>query len=84
MTNRRKPLMIIDTLAVLTKKAVVTLTFVLGSRKIVINMARFILHHMVRFGGDRMIPLGGVRGRTDRQTHTQTHRHTEGLTALII
>ena len=37
-------------------------------------MARFILHHMVRFGGDRMIPLGGVRGRTDRQTDTQTHR----------
>ena len=51
-------------------------------------MARVILHHMVRFGGDRMIPLGGVRGRTDRQTHThtdtQTHRHTEGLPDLII
>ena len=45
-------------------------------------MARVILHHVVRFGGDRMNPLGGVRGRTDRQTHT--HIHTEGLPALII
>ena len=28
-------------------------------------MARVIPQHMVRFGGYRMIPLGGVRGRTD-------------------
>ena len=32
-------------------------------------MARVIPDHMVRFGGGRMIPLGGVRGHTDRQTH---------------
>ena len=36
---------------------------------------------MVRFGGDRMIPLGGVRGRTDRQTDTHTHTH-RGVTSF--
>ena len=47
-------------------------------------MARVIPDHMVRFGGGRMIPLGGVRGHTDRQTDRHTDRHTEGLPALII
>ena len=48
------------------------------------RMTRELVLDMVRFGGDRIIPLGGVRGRTDRQTDTHTHRHTEGLPALII
>ena len=47
-------------------------------------MARIVPYHMVRFGGGRMIPLGGVRGHTDTQTDRQTDTHTEGLPALII
>ena len=41
-------------------------------------MAQVILHHMPNSQGDSLNPLGGVRGRKDR------HTHTEGLPALII
>ena len=39
--------------------------------KIVVNMTQRIRHHMPEFQGDSLNPLGGVRGRTDTQTHTQ-------------
>ena len=52
--------------------------------KIVINMTQVILHHIPKFQGGSLNPLGGVRGRTDTHTDRQTHTHTEGLPALII
>ena len=58
--------------------------------KIVINMTQVILHHIPKFQGGSLNPLGGVRGRTDTHTHTHTqtdrhtYTHTEGVPALII
>ena len=50
----------IDTPAVLTKKAVVTLTFDLRSRNIDKDMTHIILHQIPKFHKDCLKRLGGV------------------------
>ena len=47
-------------------------------------MAMVNVRHIPRFEGNPLSTLGGVREHTDTHTDRQTHRHTEGLPALMI
>ena len=73
----------IDTPAVLTKEAVVTLTFELRSRNIDKDMTHIILHQIPECHKYSPKRLGGVREHTHRHTHRHTHTQTHrGVTGF--